>query len=101
MGGTLVVTFKDEEKNQKEKLKLVQERWVSFDNVEKTLLEQKKYRSDQLCSQLSKIHNTTKNYLVAYKADHLLTPPPPDSVTDAEAAKRTLEEFPSLKEEKK
>lgn len=97
VGGSLIVKFKDNESHKKDILKILQERWVSFDNVERGLLEQKQYREDQLCEQLSKIHKTTKNYLIGYKAEHLLKPMDEINV----GSKTMLEELPSLKEEKK
>lgn len=100
VGGSLIVKFKDNESHKKDILKILQERWVSFDNVEKGLLEQKRYRSDQLCEQLSKIHNTTKDYLIGYKAEHLLIPIKPEDEVNI-GSKTILEELPSLKEEKK
>lgn len=95
VGGSLIVKFKDDESHKKDILKILQERWTSFDNVEKGLLEQKRYRSDQLCEQLSKIHHMAKDWLISFKAEHLLKPP---EVMNIESPTFT-EELPSLKEE--
>lgn len=100
VGGSLIVKFKDNEDHKKNILKILQERWVSFDNAEKVLLEQKQYRSDQLCEQLSKLYNKSKDYLTEYGAKHLLIPPKSEDIFDSES-KSAIEELPSLKEEKK